>query len=142
MSDKTKYSCRSIVRGHIEGEAIVSKEAMCFYLCDPASGEVLEKNHPLKERSIAKKILILQSGKGSSVVQVDGFYQLMVKGNLPLGIIVKEIEPVLVSAAVIMETPMVDRLQVDPFEAVSDGDWVEIDTDAETVTVTKRGGDA
>lgn len=141
MSGKSCYSCRSIVKGKVEGEAIVSREAMCFYLCDPETGEVIEKNHPLKGRSIAKKVLVLQSGKGSSVVQVDGFYQLSVKGTLPAGIIVREIEPVLVSAAVVLETPMVDRLQLDPFEAISDGDWVEIDTEKEIVTVTKRGRD-
>ena len=140
MSVKT-YKCRSIVKGKVEGEAIVSREAMCFYLCDPKTGEVIEKNHPLKGRSIAKKILVLQSGKGSSVVQVDGFYQLSVKGNLPVGIIVREIEPVLVSAAVVLETPMVDRLQADPFDVIADGDWVEIDAETETVTVTKRGRD-
>ncbi len=142
MSGKTSFSCRSIVKGHVEGEAIVSREAMCFYLCDPETGVVIEKNHPLKGRSIAKKILVLQSGKGSSVVQVDGFYQLSVKGNLPVGIIVREIEPVLVSAAVVLETPMVDRLQADPFDVIDDGDWVEIDAETETVTVTKRGNHA
>ncbi len=137
MSVKT-YKCRSIVKGKVEGEAIVSREAMCFYLCDPKTGEVIEKNHPLKGRSIAKKILVLQSGKGSSVVQVDGFYQLSVQGNLPAGIVVREIEPVLVSAAVVMETPMVDRVEADPFEIISDGDWVEIDTEREILTVTKK----
>jgi predicted aconitase with swiveling domain len=137
MSVKT-YKCRSIVKGRVEGEAIVSREAMCFYLCDPKTGEVIEKNHPLKGRSIAKKILVLQSGKGSSVVQVDGFYQLSVQGNLPAGIVVREIEPVLVSAAVVMETPMVDRVEADPFEIISDGDWVEIDTEREILTVTKK----
>jgi hypothetical protein len=132
------FTCRSIVKGNVEGEAIVSKEAMCFYLCDPDTGEVIEKNHPLKGRSVANKILVLQSGKGSSVVQVDGFYQLSVKHNLPAGIIVRDIEPVLVSAAVVLETPMVDRLEEDPFEVIEDGDWVRIDTTNQTVTVSKK----
>jgi hypothetical protein len=132
------FTCRSIVKGNVEGEAIVSTEAMCFYLCDPETGEVIEKNHPLKGRSIANKILVLQSGKGSSVVQVDGFYQLSVKHNLPAGIIVRDIEPVLVSAAVVLETPMVDRLEEDPFEVIEDGDWVRIDTTNQTVTVSKK----
>ncbi len=133
------FTCRSIVKGNVEGEAIVSTEAMCFYLCDPETGEVIEKNHPLKGRSVANKILVLQSGKGSSVVQVDGFYQLSVKHTLPAGIIVRDIEPVLVSAAVVMETPMVDRLEEDPFEVIEDGHWVRIDTTNETVTVSKKG---
>lgn len=140
MSDHT-YKCRSIVeggKGRVEGEAIVSREAMCFYLCDPETGEVIEKNHPLKGRSIAGKVLVLQSGKGSSVVQVDGFYQMSVHHSLPVGIIVREIEPVLVSAAVVLQTPMVDRVEEDPFEIIEDGDWVRIDTENETIAVRKQ----
>ncbi len=76
MSAQTRtYSCRSIVSGKASGEALVSEEPMCFYLCDPETGEVIEKNHPLQGKSVAGKVLVLKSGKGSSVVQVDGFYQ-------------------------------------------------------------------
>ncbi len=131
------YRCRSIVKGKKSGEAIVSKDPMCFYLCDPATGTVIERNHSLHGRSIAGKILVLQSGKGSSVVQVDGFYQMKVKGTLPEAIIVRENEPVLVSAAVVMETTMVDRAEEDPFEIIEDGDWVEVNTEEEVIRVSK-----
>lgn len=129
------YKCRCIVKGSGCGEALVSREPMCFYLCDPETGTVIEKNHPLQGKSLAGKVLVLQSGKGSSVVQVDGFYQLWVKGNLPAAIIVRETEPVLVSSAVVVDAVMVDRLEEDPFEAISDGDWVEVDAENEIVRV-------
>lgn len=136
MSRETgRYSCRSIVSGKASGEAIISREPMCFYLCDPETGEVIEKNHPLQGRSIAGKVLVLQSGKGSSVVQVDGFYQLWAKGNLPAAIIVRETEPVLVSSAVVVNTVMVDRMEKDPFQVIKDGDWVEVDAEQELVKV-------
>ena len=139
MEGQTRtYRCRCIVKGKGSGEAIVSREPMCFYLCDPATGTVIEKNHPLQGKSLAGKVLVLQSGKGSSVVQVDGFYQLWVKGNLPAAIIVRETEPVLVSSAVVVDAVMVDRMEADPFEAIRDGDYVEVDADSETVRVTRR----
>ena len=139
MEGQTRtYRCRCIVKGKGSGEAIVSREPMCFYLCDPATGTVIEKNHPLQGKSLAGKVLVLQSGKGSSVVQVDGFYQLWVKGNLPAAIIVRETEPVLVSSAVVVDAVMVDRMEMDPFEAIRDGDYVEVDADSETVRVTRR----
>lgn len=142
MVEETKsYRCRCIVKGSGSGEALVSREPMCFYLCDPLTGTVIEKNHPIQGRSLAGKVLVLQSGKGSSVVQVDGFYQLWVKGNLPAAIIVAEAEPVLVSSAVVVDAVMVDRLKVNPFEAIEDGDWVEVDATAEIVKVTKRRPD-
>ena len=138
--EEKRYRCRSIVKGSGEGEAIVSREAMCFYLCDPETGTVIEKNHPLQGRSIAGKVLVLQSGKGSSVVQVDGFYQLSVKETLPAAIVVRETEPVLVSSAVVVGEPMVDRMEVDPFEVIRDGDWVRVDGEAEEILVRRPRG--
>jgi len=137
-SKTLKVKCRQIVKGNVEGEAIVSPEAMCFYLCDPDTGIVIEKGHPLEGRSIAGKVLVLKSGKGSSVVQVDGLYQLSVKGNLPKAIIVVDTEPVLVSSAVVVGVTMVDRLEVNPFEIIKDGDWVKVDANSEEVSVLKR----
>ena len=138
--EEKRYRCRSIVKGSGEGEAIVSREAMCFDLCDPETGTVIEKNHPLQGRSIAGKVLVLQSGKGSSVVQVDGFYQLAVKKTLPVAIVVRETEPVLVSSAVVVGEPMVDRMEVDPFEVIRDGDWVRVDGEAEEILVRRPRG--
>ena len=34
---------------------------------------------------------------------------------------------------------MVDRLEKDPFEAIEDGDYVEVDADAQEVRVWKGG---
>jgi predicted aconitase with swiveling domain len=138
--EERRYRCRAIVRGSgevREGEALVSREAMCFYLCDPETGTVIEKGHPLQGRSIAGKILVLQSGKGSSVVQVDGFYQLAAKGTLPAAIVVRETEPVLVSSAVVVDATLVDRMETDPFEAIRDGDRVRVDPDAGEVRVRR-----
>jgi len=140
MSTKNEkvYKCRSIVKGSgaekVSGEAIVSRSAMCFYLCDPQTGTVIERNHPLQDRSVAGKILVLESGKGSSVVQVDGFYQMWTKGTLPKAIVLREAEPVIVSAAVIVGIPMVDRVQGDLYELIHDGDIVEVGEEEIRVT--------
>ncbi len=139
MNDRKTYKCRTIVKGEgpVSGEAIVSRSAMCFYLCDPKTGTVIERNHPLQDKSVAGKILVLESGKGSSVVQVDGFYQMWTKGTLPKAIILREAEPVIVSAAVVVGTTMVDRVNGDVYELIRDGDHVEIDPEAEEIRVVK-----
>ena len=126
------------MNGRAEGEAIVSREAVCFYLCDPETGELLDKNHHLKGQSLANKILLLTSGKGSSVVQLDGLFQMKEKNNLPLGIIVMDAEPVLVSSVYVVEIPLVDRVEEDPYTVIKDGDWVEINGENETITIKKR----
>lgn len=132
------YKCRGIVKGKGCGEAVVSAGAMCFYLCNPETGEVIERNHPIQGKSIAHKVLVLKSGKGSSVVQVDGFYQLWVKHNLPTAIILRDTEPVIVSSAVVVGATMVDRMEEDPFDVIEDGDYVEVDADKGEIRVTKR----
>ena len=140
MADNKKvYKCRSIVRGSGAGDAVVSKDAMCFYLTDPTTGTVIERNHAIEGKSISGKVLVLQSGKGSSLVQADGFYQLWVRNNLPAAIIIGVPEPVIVSSAVMVGATMVDRLDDDPFEAIADGDYVEVDADAQEVRVWKGG---
>jgi len=140
MADDIRiYKCRKIVKGKGKGEALVSTDAMCFYLIDPETGTVIEKDHAIEGKSIAGKVLVLKSGKGSSVVQVDGFYQLWAKKNLPAAIIIKDIEPVIVSAAVMVGCTMVDGMEVDPYDVIEDGDYVEVDADAGEVRVRKKG---
>ena len=139
MADNMKvYKCRKIVKGSAGGEALVSKDAMCFYLTDPSTGTVIERNHAIQGRSIAGKILVLKSGKGSSVVQVDGFYQLWVKNNLPSAIILVDTEPVIVSSAVMVDCTMVDRMETDPYEVIEDGDYVEVDAEKGEIRVKKK----
>ena len=136
MSEARIYKCRKIVKGCAAGEAIVSKEALCFYMTDPSTGVVTEKGHVLEGRSAAGKILAVKSGKGSTVVQVDGFYKLMKNNKLPKAIIIQEADPVIVSAAVMTECVMVDRMEVCPTDVISDGDHVEVDADGGMTSVT------
>ena len=130
-----KFNCHKISEGIAEGEAIVSKDNMMFYLIDPETGSVIEPAHALEGRSIARKILIFPGGKGSSVVQADGLYQLNSRGNAPLGMIIRYPETVLVSSAIIMDIPMVDRVDPEFYEAVRDGDKVRINADEGTVEI-------
>ena len=107
------FSCSQITKGKVErAEALVSKDAICFYLVEPETGIVKERNHDALGKCVAGKILIMPSGKGSSVVQLDGLYKLMMRGNAPAAIVVQEADTVLVAAVAAMETPMVHR--VDP----------------------------
>ncbi len=137
MERERNYTCRGIVKGCGAGEALVSVDPVCFYLCDPGTGVMIEKGHALNGKSVAGKVLVVKSGKGSSVVMVDGLYQLKLQNNLPAAIVVRDIEPVLVSCSVVVGVPLVDRLEVDPYEAISDGDLISVDADKGIVTVRK-----
>lgn len=136
--NRRSLKCRKIAEGKAEGEVLISTDAICFYLVQPETGVVVEKNHSLEGQSIAGKILVMPSGKGSSVVQADGLYKLMKHHKAPQGIIVEYPDPVLVSSAIIMEIPTVMKVDRRFYETIRPADHIELDADQETVTI--RGG--
>ncbi len=124
-----KIKCRKISEGKAEGEIIVSKDSVCFYLVEPETGVVVEKNHDIEGKSIAGKILVMPSGKGSSVVQADGLFKLAQNDKAPKAMIIEHADTVLVSSAIIMEIPMVHKVEDQFYKTVIDGDVVSLDAD-------------
>ncbi|HHY01139.1 MAG TPA: DUF126 domain-containing protein [Methanothermobacter sp.] len=130
--------CRKVVEGKVSGEAIVTREAINFYQVNPETGTIIEEGHELNGEKIGGKILVFPGDKGSSVVQLDGLFQMAQKGNKPKGMIVKNLSTVLVSNAIIMEIPLVDSVDEEFYRVISNGDWVEIDTDKEVLIIVKK----
>jgi predicted aconitase with swiveling domain len=137
MSPQLQFACRSISEGVGEGAAVLSKDALCMALVDAKTGIVHEQGHDLDGRSIAGKVLVMPTGKGSSVVQADGLYRLITHGTAPTAVIIEMPEPVLVSTIIAMEVPLVDCVDQGFYEAVAEGDHVVVDAAAETVRLLK-----
>jgi predicted aconitase with swiveling domain len=110
VSAPVRIPCRGIVRRKGLGEALVSADPISFYLVNAATGVIVEKGHCLEGQSIKGKVLIFPNGKGSSVVEIGGMHQLSKNGNLPQALIVGKIDTVLVTAAVLLQVPLVDRV--------------------------------
>ncbi len=132
-----KMRCHKLAKGYGQGEALVSKDPICFYLVEPKAAIVREKGHHLEGKSVAGKVLVFPSGKASSAVQMDGLVKLLLNKNAPSAMIVTDVEPVLVGSAVLTNIPLVDRLEKDPFDVIHTGDFVRVDADKGIVTVTK-----
>lgn len=130
-----RFTCHKISPGLVEGEALISSEPILFYKTDPKTGVVTEPWHCLEGLSVKDKILIFPGGKGSSVVQADGMYKLDKHGTAPKGFIVSSLDTVLVSSAIIMEMPLVDRLETAFYTLVKNGDRVRIDTEQNIVVI-------
>jgi len=130
--------CHKIIGGYGEGEALVSHEPICFYLTDPKTGIVREKNHELAGKNLANKVLVFPSGKASSVVQIDGLFKLALHGIAPKAMIVKDVETVLIVSAFLVKVPLVDRLEKDPFEIIQTGDFVKVDAEKGRVTIIRK----
>jgi len=137
MSADLEYTCRSISEGVGEGEVVLSKDALCFALVEAATGVVLEKGHDLEGRSVAGKVLVMPTGKGSSVVQADGLYRLIIHDTAPAAVIIEQPEPVLVSTIIAMEVPLVDTVEAAFYDNVEEGDHVTVDAVAGRLVLRK-----
>ena len=140
MTQPQRFACHRIAEGVAEGDALISRDDICFYLVDPETGTIIEEHHAAQGQSVAGKVLVFPSGKGSSVVQADGLYQLTMHGNAPKAMIIQHPDTVLVSSAIIMGIPLVDRLNADFYRTVDQGDWIRVDADQGTVVVAKKSG--
>jgi len=138
MERERTFKCHKICGGKAEGKTLLSEDDICFYLADPKSGKIIEKNHALKGKSVSGKILIFPSGKGSSVVQGDGLYMLKKHGTAPSAMVIQHPEPVLVTGAIIMKIPLVDRVEKTFYDEARDGDFVKVDADEGLITLVKR----
>ena len=133
-----QFSCREISRGIAEGEVLLSQDPILFDHTDPATGMITERGHCLEGISVKGKILVFPGGKGSSVVQMDGMYKLEQHGAAPLAFIVREPDTVLVSSAIIMELPMVDRVDPAFYNTIQNGDRIRIDTGRRIIVRLER----
>jgi len=114
---------RVIWKGHVEGEALTTRQPISFYGgVDPRTGKIIEKGHELEGVSISDKILVFPYGKGSTV----GSYillRLKKHGLAPRAIINQRCEPIIAVGAIIAEIPCVDLIDV---SRISTGDIVRI----------------
>jgi predicted aconitase with swiveling domain len=121
---------RVIKAGRAEGPALVSPAPIGFLGgVDPDTGVVLEPGHPLQGRSVAGRVLVFPTGKGSTV----GSYTILRLGrggHGPAAMINAESEAIVAVGAIIADIPMVDRIDIG---LIHDGDWVVVEDSAVTV---------
>jgi predicted aconitase with swiveling domain len=109
----------------VEGVAMVSRENLAFSLVDPATGIVRQPGHPWLGLSVAGKVLVFPSGKGSS----SGSYWLLNlahEGRAPAAIVNARTDAVIAAGAVLGDIPLVQGVEPDPFEYIAPGDLVRV----------------
>ncbi len=128
-----KFQGRKIYQGQVEGEALATSMGISFYGgVDPETGLIVEKDHQLEGQSIAGKILVFPTGKGSTVGSYT-LYRLKIGGLAPAAIINAECETITAVGCIIAEIPCVDKI---PIEQLKTG--VKIFVDGERATVEVR----
>lgn len=123
---------RRIYPGSVEGEALVTRMGISFFGgVDPDSGVIVEKGHELEGQSVAGKVLVFPSGKGSTVGSYT-LYRLKKNGKAPAAILNAECETITAVGCIIAEIPCIDHL---PLDEIRQGARVKIDAEQGTVAL-------
>jgi predicted aconitase with swiveling domain len=108
---------------------IISQEPLSFLGgVDPQTGNITDREHDLYQQNIRDKILVIPSGKGSTVGSYV-IFQMAKNNTAPLAIIAMEAEPIIATGAIMASIPMVDQPEENVLELLKEGDLVEVDAD-------------
>jgi hypothetical protein len=117
---------KACVVGTAEGEAVVIHDRVSLL------GEInLEKGLIIKPgseygKSIAGKVFVYYSGKGSSG-DTFRYWRLQANGVQPAAIINVKADPIHVQGAIVANIPMVANLDRNPLEVIKTGDYVKVE---------------
>lgn len=121
---------RVIKEGKAYGSALVSPEPIGFLGgVDPETGIIAEPGHSLNGQSVAGKVLVFPTGKGSTVGSYV-LYRLAFKGLAPAALVNASSEAIVAVGAIISKIPMVDQVDIMQIqtgdEVTVDGEWVMV----------------
>jgi len=126
---------RKIVGGIAEGEALISRDSVSFYGgVDPDTGVITEPGHACYGKSIAGKVFVFPTGKGSTVGSYV-IYRMKKQGTAPAAIINVETEAILATGCVISSIPLIDKLDGDPLKTLKTGMRLRVGSDDGLVEV-------
>lgn len=127
-----KLKGRRICEGQAIGGALITSQAISFYGgVDPETGVITEKDHELEGKSIAGKVFVFPTGKGSTVGSYT-LYRLKKNGKAPTAIVNKKCEPIIAVGCIISEIPCVDQIEI---EKIPVGAILEVDAEQAIIEV-------
>ena len=133
-----KIRAHSVSGGKAEGEAIVYNGPFSFLGdLNPATGKIPVPRHQLEGTSLANKVFVFTTGKGSSGGDTAA-WAAKKNGTAPAAIICLESEPVLSGAVIATEIPTVDRPEKNVLELIETGDYVKLDATAGVIEVVGK----
>jgi predicted aconitase with swiveling domain len=120
----------------VEGEALVLREGFSpRYDLDRLTGLISRIGHSAEGQSVVGRVLVIPTVKGG-VAGGWAFYDMLHKGLAPKALIFGRLNPVMVQGAVLAKMPITEGWSENASEVISTGDWVRVDPDRKTLTVT------
>jgi predicted aconitase with swiveling domain len=113
---------RTLVAGHASGLALVLDEPLSFWGgLDPASGALIDTHHPQQGATLAGRVLVMPSGRGSSSSSYV-LAEAIRAGTSPVAIVLREPDGIVV-------------LDADGYDAIADGEAIQVDAHEDDATV-------
>ncbi|MDV0446241.1 hypothetical protein MsAg5_00690 [Methanosarcinaceae archaeon Ag5] len=128
---------RPISRGVASGPVLLTKDPISFLgNVDPKTGNVIDPAHELYGKCIKDAVLVFPAGKGSTVGSYV-IYQLKKNNVAPAAIINLDCEPIVAVGAIISEIPLIDQLEKNPYDLLTDGDVVVVNSADGFIEISK-----
>lgn len=122
---------RLIVAGEARGPVQAADEGLSFWGgVDPATGRVIDAHHPWHGQSLAGKIVVMPTSRGSCTGS-GVLLELILKGHAPAALVFREAEDILTLGAMVaaklfgLVVPVV-QVDADEFAALSTASTAEI----------------
>jgi cis-L-3-hydroxyproline dehydratase len=126
---------RAVIPGRASGTTLVSSEPMSFWGgYDPATGEILDRRHPLSGEIAAGRVLVLPFTKGSSTT-TQILLEAIRAGFAPAAIVSRGEDAFLALASIVADEMYRKPL---PILAVSPEDFARFET-GQRVTIADDG---
>lgn len=123
-----------LVGGAIEGEVIVSAEPLSFWGgYDYATGEIIDRRHPLSGQIVAGKILAIPATRGSSTT-TSVLLEAVKAGTAPAALVTTGTDPFFALASIVADEmynqpiPLFS-LERSDFRSLRTGQWLQINQD-------------
>ena len=127
-----KFKGDGLVGGIGEGPALVTSQGIAFNLgVDEVTGIVIETGHALEGESVAGRVVVCRSGKGSTAGSFS-LLQLAQRGIAPAAIVNMQADAVITAGCVLAEIPLVHRLNTN-INGFAAGAILRVDGTAGTV---------
>lgn len=138
MPRATSFKVKRAFGPIVEGEALLSTEGFSpRYDLDRSTGLISRPGHALEGHNIRDKILITPSAKGG-IAAGWAFYDIKHKGLAPKAFVFGVTNPVMVQGAVFAGITITEGWSRSPYDLISTGDIVRVDTLNKTVSLVKK----
>lgn len=135
---KTILRGRVVSKGIGQGYALVSLQPISFLGgIDEETGIIKEKIRGLEGKTIANKVLIFPTGKGSTGGSIV-LFGLAERKKGPAAILNVAADTITAVGAILGNVPLMDKFDRNPVEVIRTGDFVKVDAEEGVVEILRK----